>query len=256
VILPKELDEDELDEALANAMEPFDENTRVDAYVYETVAEIKARRVKDIEHYEKTLADPKNNDSETVNTPRHKDWVKSMKSEIEKLTAMTDKEYYEYRTEGYELNEKGDIVSTYNPESHWDVYGTANYLDLHDGRKESAARVKDVRFEPTEAEILTVREKYRRLQKLSKLSPEKRRKRNIDDVTSLLGFDPKMTEDEFVADETSKSFCSCLDMNGEWHEDPESGWFVHGKTWAANFKKTFIDTLDPDDWVVAVDCHI
>jgi hypothetical protein len=241
--------------AVMGALSPYDEKLKTETFMSETADDIKKKRRKDITYLKKRLAEKKN-----VNET----WTKER---IEELKKMTDQEYYEDYVDGSLLDENGNMMSTHNPEGRWDwwVIGGrwTNFLNLKNGETDDFAKVKDVRFEPTEDEIKQTGEKYERLKKADAM-----RKQGIaldkDAELELMfaEFDPTQSKEDFVREESAISFYSCVDKNGEWHERAECGWFgsEHNVTeekeeWRLKFKERFIDPLDPNDILVVVDCH-
>lgn len=113
----------DVDELLA----PYDENMTVDPYIKYTKAEAIAKMREDIEYYKNEryaeyLADPKKYEEEYGHNQTHINYIKN---EFPKRLKWTDEECYEQMRSYYEdedIDEEGNIYSTYNPNSKWDWY--------------------------------------------------------------------------------------------------------------------------------------
>jgi hypothetical protein len=241
--------------AVMSALEPYDENKKVELFMSETADDIKKKRTDDITDLKERLANKKIKD-ET--------WAKKR---IEELENMTDQEFYEDYVDGSLRDENGNIMSSHNPEGRWDwwVIGGrwGEFLDLKNGKTADFAKVKDVRFEPTEDEIEKTGERYERLKKADSMKKQGIELDEDIEIEYLFSeFDPAQSKEDFIKEESAISFYSCVDKNGEWHERAECGWFgsEHNVTeetgsWRLKFKERFIDPLDPNDILVVVDCH-
>lgn len=121
IIVANELLENkkEFDSHIATIMDKFDENREVDPYpqwTRETAAEEKQKKLKEYQSY---LDDP--------NPPDHwigpGKWLENCLEYIDELNAQDDEEYFKFLSEGYdEYNEKGEPMTTGNPQSKWDWY--------------------------------------------------------------------------------------------------------------------------------------
>jgi hypothetical protein len=69
-----------------------------------------------------------------------------------------------------------------------------------------------------------------------------------------------LTKELYVAD-THWLTCFAYIRNGEWHERGDMGWFAYvsdekeANAWQAEVE-AMIASLEPDDWITCVDCHI
>jgi hypothetical protein len=260
VAVPK--DEKDVESYLENVLSPFDENTEVAPYVRKTVAEIKAGRLKSIETVKKNVADLKERAKTEPMTEHQKEWLKGTKATIKQYESMTDEQYYNQEVEGDDLDEDGNIISTYNPQSKWDWYSVGGRWDGLISVKNSPVKVnmaqrKDIDFVPSEKDIAEITKRYKKYQKESKKKDSK------DTEFIFSDFDPKMSLEDYIKNQTSFSTYAFVDKDGEWHERAKMGWFAvtydekeDENTWTTKYRERFIDPLDPEDTVVIVDCHI
>lgn len=91
-------------------LEPYYEGNEVEPYIKytkeEAIAEAKTRVKETLEYLEKR-------------EPENKEKIDKWKS------YETDEDFYEYAKKwGYDLDEEGNLISTYNPKSKWDWYAT------------------------------------------------------------------------------------------------------------------------------------
>lgn len=173
------------------------------------------------------------------------------------------------------LNEDGDLVSTYNPDSKWDWYEIGgrwpSQLRLKDGTAADSAPAGEVDWDKMlstspakEAERAEFWDEY----VLGK-TPE-----GIDGEKYLQAkypyefYRPEYyiefygTKEEYVRRMGLWYTYAAVDEKG-WHEPGKMGWWgcssstaESQKDWEDNFRARFIDTLDPEDRVIIVDCHI
>lgn len=265
VALPKRTKN--IDRAIENVLAPFDENIEVEPYVRHTVADIKAGRIETIKTVKENILKA---EAENPQTEHSKEWLKSSKPYLANLEKMSDEEYYHDQTEGSTLNEDGDEMSTYNPQSKWDWYTVGGRwngsIPLKDGSTSNQTTVREANFEPTEESIAGAKKKYKRYQKLAKEAenPGPNKKKKDPDFDFIFSdFDPSISEADFIKQETSFATYAFVDKNGEWKQRAECGWWgsEHDATedrysWSVKFKERFIDPLDPGDILVVVDCHI
>lgn len=116
------------DTSVGDLLAPYDENIKLKTPVIEYTREQLVGKVrKDIENtrksYEEYLADPKGFEEKHSFNGRYIDYLKN---KFPKKLNWTDEECYEseagyYREDGL-VDEDGNIITTYNPDSKWDWY--------------------------------------------------------------------------------------------------------------------------------------
>lgn len=150
------------------------------------------------------------------------DVFKQLNEIIDKGLCISDEVAWEMVKDwGYKIDEEGNILSTYNPDSKWDWYSIggrwSGYLPL---------KARDEAGNPIEAN-----EAY------------------CDEI-----------DWEYLLKEKFTPFCY-IDLDGDWHEKGEMGWFAcvtneKGQNcWDQEFKD-FIESLDCNCLVTVVDFHI
>ena len=222
VIVPKDRKESELENYIDHIMEPFDEGIEVEPYIALTKEEL---LVKYNEYKER--GDNSN---------------------------LTFEEFSDDYC-GYGNDEEGNALSTYNPNAKWDWYeigGRWNGLiETKDFKNVNYARIKDIvltkKFDDLEKQ--KIKNEYKELiEKGDFYKPEYYQERypNFDSYLESFNF----------------STYALLDKDGNWHEPGQMGWF--GMSLASiqdeiDFKQKYNDIVnsqDPADWIVVVDCHI
>lgn len=256
VALPKGTKD--IESALAKVMEPFDENLEVGPYISETVDDIIKLKATRIEHIKEQLAK-----SKKLTNARDLLWEKETKERLKEIEDMSDEEWYHEQTEDRILDEKGNVISTYNPDSKWDWYVIGGRwegcIPLKNGKTSNQTKVKNVRITPTPSEITAAKKLYEEYQKMATTNDQS--KKSIGFIFS--DFDTNQSEEDFVKQTTSFGFYAFLDKEGEWHQRAECGsWGTESDvtedmySWMTKFVERFISPLDSDDILVMVDCHI
>jgi hypothetical protein len=252
VILPKGIKgKTNIELAVLHTLAPYDEHNEAEPFVCHTVDEIMKKRTENIRDIKKNLADDKRNDER---------WRESAKKRIEELKNETDQKFYDDYVGGSLLDEDGNMMATYNPDGHWDwwVIGGRwkNYLNLKDGKHADFAKVKEVRFEPTEDELKLTGDRYERLKNTDTMKKQGiALDKDVEIEYMFSEFDPTQSKEEFIEEEMATSFYCCIDKNGEWHERTDYYSAEERREWRLKFKERFIDPLDPNDILVVVDCH-
>ena len=174
-----------------------------------------------------------------------------------------------------ELNENGDLISTYNPNSKWDWYdiggrwkgqlrmkyglpvdsALSRFIDW-DAMFASTPEAADKRATFWDEYVLGNIPEY--IEKESYL----REKYPSEFYRPEYYLEFYETKEEYVRRMGLWDTYAVVDEKG-WYEPGKMGWFgcssstpESKKDWEDNFRSRFIDTLDPDDRVVLVDCHI
>ena len=143
---------------------------------------------------------------------------------------------------GWELDEDGNILTTYNPKSKWDYYGEIETLAfdewLTSGTDASEEELRrDWKILSTRGDWFYNKEYY------------------------LVTYGD---EDSFVKDCQLPAGWAVVTPDGEWHEPGKVGWFgVDDSTeesrrdWRDHFHERFVEPYDPKSTtVVILDCHI
>jgi hypothetical protein len=226
----------DLDDALTEILEPFDENKDTPQYVKHTKAEaiVKQREyfeaVRDRGNYAEYLKDPAAYLDRCKGNPRHVEYITTEFPEI--LTKLDDEDFlYEKAIEWETLDEDGNIVSSYNPKSKWDWYQV--------GGRWAGCIMNWTETVEHEAKVITP----------TWTEPAWTEKKGGVDYLQ------KKDLEQFAG-----TF-AMLTADGEWHEQGRMGWFgmvsdeQPADEWDQRLKQLVEDVAD-EDWLVVVDVHI
>lgn len=244
---------------------PYNENLTMESYIRHTKADI-IKQGKDIQ------AD--------VNSGKRRltDYVKPI------INAASDDKIFKATCEfyDYDVDDDGNVWSTYNPNSKWDWYsiggrfsgmlkaksgthgeGSAfNPNPRVDGEFDSA-RVGDIDFSMD----MEAYNKALRYWEVVVENQPLREDENKDDFFNF--YRDGYYEDFYKNKETYAKICASdityavITPDGVWHQKGEMGWFGASSetadeslNWDLHYKERFIDTADPDWTLTIVDCHI
>lgn len=276
-------------------LEPFNENTRVPAYVSKTKKQLIEEKREDykrsFEDYKEWEKDPEKYEKGCAN-PNHIEYIKS----IPKKLKMTDEQLYKEAIKYYEkedIGENGEVYSTYNPNSKWDWYQVggrwAGYFKLKKGAsgkigqkswcnekdeiasdRADQARKCDIDFEGMKLEAFERASKtYDEFEALWKSNPEKA-KNEAYFTYGVHNVSEKKPDEEFVlVPETREQYLTrcgapttfAVLKNGRWYERGEMGWWAcvsnekDPEKWDKEFWK-LLESVDDDTLITVVDCHI
>lgn len=188
----------------------------------------------------------------------------------------SDEECYKYYADGYDTDEDGNIISTYNPNSKWDWYVVGgrwsgmlkavgretdeNGNTIFTDRYVNEARISDIDFSPdTEAYAEAIRE--------WEVLVEGDEQKPGEDFCSF--YKPEYylnyygTKEKYAEAMAAFTTYAVVTPNGLWHEKAQMGWFGMDNStpegnddWNKNYKRRFIDKADPNWIMTIVDCHI
>ncbi len=274
------------DQDVEDLLAPYDEGIVVAPYIKYTREQAIAKVRKEIEDYKnglyaEYLANPEKYEKNCSNESH----LKYLREDFPKKLNWTDDECYEDVARWYDdedMDEDGNIYSTYNPNSKWDWYsiggrfpgmlkskngehgdGSAfNANPRVDGEFDSA-RVGDIDFSMD-------MDAYNKAIRYWEVVVEKQPLRNDEDKNDFVSWYRDGYYKEYYNDkETYAKVCaSCstyavITPNGRWHQKGDMGWFgMSSETadesldWDLHYKERFIDTADPDWILTIVDCHI
>lgn len=166
--------------------------------------------------------------------------------------------FEEFVSEWYGYKKRGKSwFTTYNPKSKWDWYQVggrySGRLAKADGIPCDTALVKELDFEKMRANARKRAEGW---------WEEAQRERPLDAVwlKMAFGIDPGMTREQYL-DKNSRFSAFALLKGGEWYEKGSMGWWgtvsdeKDPDEWARQFD-ALLKSLDPEERVTIVDCHI
>lgn len=272
-------------QTLESLLAPYDESKRVLPYVAKTKAQLITEKAQEIEKYRRS----------------HKAALKLTKDEYRAIAGkedfygnydlmrkrlpygygsidLTDEDALFKRvkqTYDDELNEDGDLISTYNPNSKWDWYDVGGrwggQLHLKDGFPSDSAPACLVDWDAMFSSSPAAKAEYAEFWDEYVLGripggPDNesylRKKYPYEFYRPEYYLEFYGTKEEYIRRKGLWYTYAVVDEKG-WHEPGKMGWFgcsaataESKKDWEDNFRSRFIDTLDPEDRVVIVDCHI
>ena len=191
-------------------------------------------------------------------------------------------EYY-----GQKMDENGNLLTTYNPDSKWDWYQIggrwAGMLLLKEDAQGSVGRpsllMNDFKYKPQEADsgrfddidweaMQNNPEEEKRLRDFWKiatdkdLSGEERINKGVY-LTPQYYLDMYKTEDEYVRRLTLFSTYAVITDDGKWHGKGDMGWFgmssesdEEAVDWDNGYWDRFLADMEPDTLITILDCHI
>ena len=272
--------------SLERLLAPYDESIEMVPYIKYTKEEAIAKVRKSIDEYAKGryaefLKNPEKY-KEKHNNQSHLDYIEN---EFPKRLNWTDEECYEYEKQYYGddmIDEDGNLLSTYNPNSKWDWYSIGGRfpgkLKAKDGKhgegsafhsnprvngEFDSARVGDIDFSMD-------MEEYNKAIRYWEVVVEKQPLREDENSDDFFNWYRDGYYEEYYKDkETYAKICaSCntyavVTPDGKWYECGQMGWWgMSSETgdesldWDLHYKERFLDTADPDWTLTIVDCHI
>ena len=153
----------------------------------------------------------------------------------------------------YNVDDEGNIYSTYNPKSKWDWYTIGGRFSGH-CMPVDEDYVKDIDFSPNKDEY-----EYAIKWWQDNVEGDGRDLFYTRDYYT----DRYGTKEKYAEQYASFSTYAVVTPDGEWHAPGEMGWFgcssetdEEFRDWYDHYKERFIDTADPDWILTIVDCHI
>lgn len=274
-------------ESLEELLAPYDENIEMEPYIKYTKEEAIAAVRKEIEDYKNTtyaefIKDPEAYKEKWGGNEGH---IKYLENEFPERLNWTDEQCYEEKKGWFEddmVDEDGNLLSTYNPNSKWDWYsiggrfpgklkankgehghGSAFHSNPRIDGEFDSARVGDIDFSMD-------MEEYNKAIRYWEVVVEKQPLKEDEDPDDFHNWYRDGYYEEYYKDkETYAKICaSCstfavVTPDGKWYEKGQMGWFgASSETadesldWDLHYKERFIDTADPDWTLIIVDCHI
>jgi len=273
-------------------LEPFNEAIRVARYVAKTKKQLIAEEKASLKQSKKKLTEYLKDPEEYKKGCSNPDHIKWLTEELPLQLKATDEELHKKALEWYEpedIGKKGEVYSTYNPNSKWDWYQVggrwAGFFKLKAGRtgevgekswcnegkeipkdRVDVAKKGDIDFEGMKADSLKkANETYDLFEALLKSDPVKAEKEAYWNygVENTSGKRSKWTP------ETRKQYVERCGMpttfavlkDGLWYERGKMGWWAFvsnekkGNKWDAEFWK-LLEELSDDTLLTVVDAHI
>lgn len=218
------------DQSIADLLAPYDENLKVEPYLWLTYDEAVAYARK---HYN-----------------MGKKW---------------DKTCWKFMAKNHKTDEDGNIYSTYNPKSKWDWWHEGRYgdefLNKKTGERTDYGRIGDLDTPFDEEDYNDSLDFW------DKWIDETKPHGENEEYPSLWRKEYYMEhyKDRETYAKCNSTYCSyaVLTPDGEWHAPGKVGWFASSSEsgdewieWCMNYKKRFLEDQDPDLILTLVDCHI
>ena len=180
-----------------------------------------------------------------------------------KTEGKSDEECWQMVAEDSQTDEKGNIYSTYNPDSKWDWwYVGGRWADMlnADGECVDSGRVGDLTFPVDE-------EAYEDALRFWDVVVDHKPARSGEEYHTIY---KEEYYREFYGDRETYarqmaqfSTYAVITPDGEWHAPGHMGWWgcssesgVESRDWYDHYKERFLDSADPDWILTIVDCHI
>ncbi|MGN1381997.1 MAG: hypothetical protein ACI4W2_04190 [Eubacterium sp.] len=177
---------------------------------------------------------------------------------IRKNLCLSDEKIYREVTDGHDLDENGNILSTNNPNSKWDYYDKEggcwkNEIRTKDGRNVNQCRVRDLCLMPgPNDQAAYEKQKHLFLVLTRQKDPESDAEKEALKACHwkpAYYFDQYGDADTFAQRQIAVQPYAVLLADGTWVEPDENEDYIHG----------FADLMkrQPQDYMVTcVDCHI
>jgi len=240
---------------------PFDEEARVTPYIRETKesvieSERKSRCFLFATRYTEWQRDPK-----LYEKDKRQEHIEYLQL-LPELMKQSDEEVYQYAISDYEedeIDENGNILSTYNPDSKWDWYtvgGRWSSMLILKSEKENEDGKHNSFSEPSQncdaAFVADVDFDEMKRCAMQKLIP-------YEDAMKS-GF----YKEEYICRNTEFTTYAVVTPDGEWHAPGEMGWWAvssdsvdEKREWDKNYHERFIKPAVDNGWYITiVDCHI
>jgi hypothetical protein len=262
------IDKDEKPESLqylvSEALTLFDENSKGEIRIHKTktdiVNEIKQKR----EKYKAEL------EAAILSEGKDSDSVKNIKKYINSYKRKTDIQIYKEYIKGEMVDDEGNLLTDYNPNSKWDWW-------VIGGRWAASLVVKESRMFEINGEKPDLIEEIKkndklvgadicRLEDIHLDETFKNMNREVEEVKK--GFFeafPNATQEDFeeyIEIEKYHFTYAILDLDGKWIEPGKMGWFgmsfgtPESEKQFRKYVRDYYKKIDPKTWIVLVDCHI
>lgn len=220
-------------------LEPYDEGIVVAPYVFMTHEEVIEKAKGRVAKWEGLPPEELSDSQEKI------------------MSADTDEklfsEYAKYC--GYDrINEKGDVLTTYNPDSKYDYYTVeGRSLYTKDGEECGEAKVNDVQFGIIDSLYHEAIDFWN-----NTINGSERSYYNKEYY-----IDKYKTAENYAKEVSIFSTYAVVTPDGVWHSPGDVGWFgMSSETedewgdWVSNYYERFFKDADPDLILTMVDCHI
>lgn len=259
-----------VDEQLA----PYDENIEVPKYIEYTKEQLIQKGKDEMKQYAEKGAYAKYIGGFDENHAH----IKYLQEKFPKQLQWTDEEFYEDQIKDIDpedIDEEGNVWSTYNPNSKWDWYVEggrwAGMLITKDGNRVDSARKGDIDFNAMlKDQIDNLNAQYDEYEAALRLvddantDEEKAEAEKTLNIAKFMAFGyngTSVSREEYLSRITAPLITFAVLKDGEWYEQGKMGWFCHvtdemtDEEWSETIQQ-LIDEADDDEIFTIVDCHI
>lgn len=248
------------EETLENALAPYDEGLEVAPYISKTKEQILAdgiesykERCEIIKAYEENpfkAAEKYGDRAAKIYEDRHKRQYPNFKD---------PEKYYEWYVEDETVDENGNLLTTYNPNSKWDYYSVEETItigDLKKEREEYLAYFNPSRYEMVwEIIVNGAKPSVTGIEMFALLYGQP----NKEEMLRIYG-----TKENYINHYKNNYYASYSVITPQgWFEPGKVGWFGMSsatfdeeKTFRETYYAKFIEPYDDDTPVYRIDCHI
>lgn len=239
---------------LEDMLEPYSENLRVAPYITRSYEEVKKELVEYLERVVKSYEENEEVDKEKIK--EYNKLAQALKEDnIEYIRNWNEENNYYYG-----IDEKGNALSTYNPNSKWDWWDIGGrWSGMIDNNQQKLTELKPLinKGQYTEEELIAMYpEHYEYYMDMLNGKSYYRKEYILSQYPDLETYVMKM--------ENLYTYALML-PNGEWIEPGEMGWFgisaaseEEHRDYEENYWKIVEEMAKryPDGYMTIVDCHI
>lgn len=256
-------------ETVEELLEPYDESISYPPYIEYTKEEAIEKVRKELEEYKNSVyAEYLNDPIKYKQNHNHKEHIAYLEKEFPKRLLWTDEECYQYIRKHYDddkIDQNGNLMSTYNPNSKWDWYEEGgrwnNFIKLKSGGYANTAKIGDIDFS---LDTKVYDEALRFWEVIIDEEPLKAGEKKPFCLYKKEYYTERYSDKYDYARSCAEwRTYAVLTPDGIWHEPGAMGWFGCSSAsaeddtkWEREFKETFIDTADPEWSITIIDCHI
>lgn len=163
------------------------------------------------------------------------------------------------------IDDDGNLLSTYNPDSKWDWYMVggrfSNHIKLKNGKYADSAKVKDIDFS-SDSEV------YNKALRFWEIAVEDAPLMDGEEKPFIFYkkeyyLERYKDKEDYAKKLSSWTTYAVLTPDGIWHEPGQMGWWGISTAssndeidWDENYYERFIKAADPEWELTIVDCHI
>lgn len=235
------------EEAVTEVLAPYDEELEVEPYVEKTKAQI----IEDGKKYKARVLERIKNEPEYEPSDYAQEY----------LEAETDEDFYNLEKQNYNnFDEKGNALSTYNPNSKWDWYTTGFMARF--GVDGTFIKLKDFVLEKEDFDLKSVEREWELLTGQAEPTDEEKENGFFTMWKSQYYLDRYGDKDTYIRLMKTNYPYAFVDSD-HWYEQGQMGWWAcdnADKNSILAFVNAWTDYIkkaeNSEKYLVYVDCHI